>query len=55
MVCNNCHAMFVRRVDTKTNEKLTCIWNRKKDGTLFEPKNTKVFLTNEAKEVVEFT
>jgi hypothetical protein len=55
MVCNDCLAQFVRRVDPFNKESLTCIWNRKTDGTLFEPNSTKVFLVPEDPEVVLFT
>lgn len=54
MVCKDCHAMFVRRVNAFGKESLTCIWNMKSDGTYFEHSN-KVFLVPEDPEKVEFT
>jgi len=55
MECKDCHAQFVRRVNAFGSDSLTCIWNRKTDGTMFEPNNNHVFLTPEDQEVVYFT
>lgn len=55
MVCNHCGAQFVRRIDTATRESLTCILNRKTDGTMFEPQSSQVFIVVEEAEVVQFT
>jgi hypothetical protein len=54
MECKDCHAQFVRRVHLFDKESLTCIWNRKTDGTYFEHSN-KVFIVPEDPEVVQFT
>ena len=55
ILCNDCLAMFVRRTDSLNKESLICVWNRKLDGTLFEPHNDKVFIVLEDPEVVHFT
>jgi hypothetical protein len=55
MLCNECGAQFVRRCDSISKESLVCVWNRKMDGTMFEPKNNHVFLTLGDSEKVEFT
>jgi len=55
MICHDCLALFLRRIDSFHKESVICVWNRKLDGTLFEPHNNRVFITLGELEVVHFT
>lgn len=55
MICKDCLAQFVRRVDPFAKESLTCVWNRKTNGKLFYPNDANVFIVPECSEKVQFT
>ena len=55
MECKDCHALFVRRINLFEKDSLVCIWNKKSDGTMFEPNNNHIFLVPTDLEKVQFT